>query len=173
MQITQPHCLIHALELACEFLPERKWCRELSKESRDVFDKRTRVVLWNNDVDGFDGEEFLEELFDDDRFSKSFPKSFKLLEDRVVTTKVFRALRHRRTIDIEFKLSVAGGHCIRFRKLLLWGIEHHGFDCTGKRIEREYNFSYYQVGVPILFFRQLRSAGCFQEHHLKPSENAS
>ena len=50
MQNTQGACLIDALELASEFLPERKWCRELSKESCEVFDMRTRVVLWNNDA---------------------------------------------------------------------------------------------------------------------------
>ena len=65
MQITQGHCLIHALELACEFLPDRKWCRELSKESCEVFDTRTRVVLWNNDAPGLKVEEFLKELLEE------------------------------------------------------------------------------------------------------------
>ena len=59
MQITQGHCFIHALELASEFLPERKWCRELNKESRKVFDVRTRVRLWNNDAAVINVDEFL------------------------------------------------------------------------------------------------------------------
>ena len=110
MQITQGHCLIHALELACEFLGERKWCRELSKESSEVFDTRTRVVLWNKDAARLRVEDFLQALFEE------VPDSLKLLEDQEVTGGRWR----RHTTTYEFELSVARGHRVWLRKLLIF-----------------------------------------------------
>ena len=54
--------MIHALELASELLPERKWYRELSKTSCEVFDVRTQVLLWNNDAAKINVEVFLKRL---------------------------------------------------------------------------------------------------------------
>ena len=147
MQITQGHCLIHALELASEFLPEWKNCRVLSKESCEVFDTRTRVVLWNNDGIWPKVEDFLEKLVG------GVPDSLKLLEDQEVTVDLWR----RHTTTYEFELSVAGGHRVWLRKLLHFQL------CDSSDLPRH---GFYQVGVPISLFRQLRSIGCFREQLL-------
>jgi len=97
MQITQGHCLIHALELACEFRPERKWCRELSKESCDVFDTRTRVVVWNNCAPGLTVESLLKELLEE------VPHSLKRLDYQLE----IEYLWHWHTTTIEFELSAS------------------------------------------------------------------
>ena len=115
MQITQPHCLIHALELACEFLPERKWCRELSKECRDVFDKRTREVLWNNCAPGLTVESLLKTLLEE------VPHSLKRLDYRLE----IECLWHWHTTTIEFELSDAVSPLLLF---------------FGRHLERELNF---------------------------------
>ena len=60
--ITQGDRWMDALELASEFLPERKWYRELSKKSCEVFDVRTQVLLWNNDAAKINVEVFLKKL---------------------------------------------------------------------------------------------------------------
>ena len=59
---TQGDRWMEALELASEFLPERKWYRELSKKSCDVFDVRTQVLLWNNDVGRINVDVFLKKV---------------------------------------------------------------------------------------------------------------
>ena len=98
MQISQPYCLIHALEFACEFLPERKRCRELSKECCDVFNKRTSVVVWNNCAPGLTVESFLETLLEE------VPHSLKRPDYRLE----IECLWHWYTTTIEFELSNTG-----------------------------------------------------------------
>ena len=143
-QPLQRHCLIHAFELACELLPERKWCRELSKERCDHYDTRTRVVLWNNDTPGLNVDEFLKELLDE------VPDSLKRLDDPEET----EAQAWRRYITmIEFDLSVARRYRVPCQLL-------HFF---GWHLQRK---GYYQVAVPICHFRQLRSTGWFKEQLL-------
>ena len=161
--ITQGDRWMVALELASEFLPERKWCRELSKESCEVFDMSTRVVLWNNDACWRSYEGYLEELLGE------VPDSLKLLEDQEETKNYLGNRWRRHTTTYEFELSVAGGHRVWLRKLLIsgyyekWGIPMWGHSGA---IRTHFNVGYYQVGVPISLFRQLRSTGCFKEHLL-------
>ena len=157
MQNTQRDCLIDALVLASEFLPVRKWCRELSKESCEVFDMRTRVVLWNNDAAAIKVEEFLEELLEE------VQDSLKLLEDKEeFTTPEGRSMH---TTTYEFDLFVAGGHRVCFHKVIFSGFEIKYYQLDGC-VTRPSNIGYYQVVVPILLFRQLRSTGCFKEQLL-------
>ena len=104
MQNMQSDCLIYALELACEFLPERKWCRELSKERCEHYDTRTRVVLWNNDAAGLNVEDFLKELLEE------VPDSLKLLGNKEEFTRPGGSMWRRHTTTYEFELFVAGGH---------------------------------------------------------------
>ena len=51
-----------ALELASDFLPERKWCRELNKKSCNIFDVLTRVTLWNNKATEVENRRFVDEV---------------------------------------------------------------------------------------------------------------
>ena len=149
---------IHALELASEFLPERKWCRELSFESCEVFDLRTRVVLWNNNAAVIKVEEFLEELLE------GVPDSLKLLEDKEEFTTPEGWSMH--TTTYEFDLFVAGGHRVCFHKVIFSGFEIKYYQLDGC-VRRQSNIGYYQVVVPISLFRQLRSTGCFKEYLLQ------
>ena len=149
MQITQGHCFIHALELASEFLLERKWCRELRKECCEVFDMRTCVVLWNNDACWLSYEGFLKELLGE------VPDSLKLLEDQEVPMCPWEGLSCM-YVGRPVELSVAGAYRVWLRKLLFYG------DAKGFRPIK----GYYQVGVPISLFRQLRTTGCFKKELL-------
>ena len=65
-------------------------------------------------------------------------------------------LWRRHTTTYEFEMSVAGGHRVWLRKLLLSGWDRRHLPSKG----------YYQMGVPISLFRQLRSTGCFKEQLL-------
>ena len=72
---TQGDRWMGALELAGEFLPERKWYRELSKKSCEVFDVRTQVLLWNNDAAKIKVEVFLKKLLGEvPYFFKTLPR---------------------------------------------------------------------------------------------------
>ena len=144
MQNMQSDCLIYALELACEFLPERKWCRELSKERCEHYDTRTRVVLWNNDAPGLKVEEFLKELLEE------VPESLKRLDDPEETE---AQAWHRYITMSEFELSVARRYRVPCQLLFFFGLH----------LQRK---GYYQVAVPICHFRQLRSTGWFKEQLL-------
>ena len=144
MQNMQSDCLIHALEFACEFLPERKRCRELSKECCDVFNKRTSVVFWYNCAPGLTVESVLEILFE------KVPHSLMRPDDPAeIEAQAWR----RYNIMIEFDLSIARRYrlpCELFH-FFRWHLQR-------KR--------YYQVAVPICHFRQLRSTGWFKEQLL-------
>ena len=98
MQNMQSDCLIHALEFACEFLPERKRCRELSKECCDVFNKRTSVVFWYNCAPGLTVESLLETLLEE------VPHSLKRPDYRLE----IECLWHWYTTTIKFVLSNTG-----------------------------------------------------------------
>ena len=109
----------------------------------DVFDTRTRVVVWNNDAPGLKVEEFLKELLEE------VPDSLKRLEDQEETLDLWR----RYTTMLAFELSVARGHRVPCQLLHFfgWHLPMKG---------------YYQVAVPICHFRQLRSTGWFKEQLL-------
>ena len=66
----------------------------------DVFDTRTRVVVWNNDAPGLKVEEFLKELLEE------VPDSLKRLEDQEETLDLWR----RYTTMIASEPSVARAH---------------------------------------------------------------
>ena len=144
MHNMQSDCLIYVLELACEFLPERKWCRILNKDTCEHYDTRTRVVLWNNDAPGLKVEEFLKELLEE------VPESLKRLDDPEETE---AQAWHRYITMSEFELSVARRYRVPCQLLFFFGLH----------LQRK---GYYQVAVPICHFRQLRSTGWFKEQLL-------
>ena len=144
MQISQPYCLIHALEFACEFLPERKRCRELSKECCDAFNKRTSVVVWYNCAPGLTVESVLETLLE------KVPHSLMRPDDPAeIEAQAWR----RYIIMIEFDLSIARRY----------GLPCELFHFFRWHLQRK---RYYQVAVPFCHFRQLRSTGWFKEQLL-------
>ena len=112
MHNMQSDCLIYVLELACEFLPERKWCRILNKETCEHYDTRTRVVLWNNDAPGLKVEEFLKELLEE------VPESLKRLDDPEETE---AQAWHRYITMSEFELSVARRYRVPCQLLFFLG----------------------------------------------------
>ena len=155
--IAQGDRLTDALQLASDFLPERKWCRELNKQNCNVFDVLTRVTLWNNRAI----ETEIEDLLTD-----KVPCSWEVVEDFSDANKPFSNreipmqwinANHRegkwcRAITTyKFEMPTAGVHRVWLRKLILQ-----------KYVYVAYGF--YQVSVPLLLFRQLRSIGCFMEH---------
>ena len=133
--------VIHVLDLACAFLPQRKWCRELSKLSCKFFGMRTRVVLWNNDAAGLNVEGLLKELLEE------IPDSLKLLGDHS-RPEHCSSCSHTATYEIE--LFVYGVHRVCLHKVVIWGCK---ISCSF-------------LGMPISLFQHLRSTGCFKEQLL-------
>ena len=158
-----------ALELASDFLPERKWCRELNKKNCNVFDMLARVTLWNNKATEIEIEDLL---------TKRVPCSWEVVEDFADTNKPFSTdpmdfimqtrreggLWSRQTTTYNFEMPVAGVHRVWLHKLILWGFQNAYLEDRDMCFERYYNFGFYQVGVPLLLFCQTRSSGCFKEH---------
>ena len=132
------------LDLACAFLPQRKWCRELSKLSCKFFGMRTRVVLWDNDAAGLNVEGLLKELLEE------IPDSLKLVGNKPVYTRPEHCSSRSHTATYEIELFVDGVHRVCLHKVVLWGCR---INCS-------------LLGMPISLFRHQRSTACFKEQLL-------
>ena len=110
---TQGDRWMEALELASEFIPERKWYRELNKRSCEVLDVRTQVLLWNNEAHQNTVEVFLEELLG------GVPESLKLCECFEGPVGSCGDICRQQTTIYEFEMSVAGSHRVWLRQMLL------------------------------------------------------